>query len=114
MSFNEVDLKRIEKAAAAFLAEHRPPAHIRSQLDYEYQLAGQSVELLEVRPQWDLPTEINKRPFAKATYVRSRNLWKIYWMRGNLTWHPYETSEANSIDQFFSIVGADKFGCFFG
>ena len=114
MAFNEVDLKRIEKAASAFMAEHRPPAHIRSQLDYEYQIAGQSVELVEVRPRWDRPSEIMKRPFAKATYVRSQKYWKVYWMRGNLTWSPYETSEAKTIDQFFAIVGADKLGCFFG
>jgi hypothetical protein len=114
MAFNELDLKRIENAASAFLAEHRPPVHIRPQLDYEYQIIGQSVELIEVRPRWDKPSEIMKRSFAKATYVRSKNCWKVYWVRGNLTWSPYETSESKTIDEFFGIVGADKLGCFFG
>jgi Protein of unknown function (DUF3024) len=114
MAFNEMDLKRIAKAAEAFLAEHRPPVHIRPKLDFEYRVDGQSVELLEVRPKWDRPTEIMKRPIAKTTYVRTQNIWKIYWMRGNLTWHPYETSQAKSIDGFFALVGEDKYGCFFG
>ncbi|WP_414638958.1 DUF3024 domain-containing protein [Aquabacterium sp.] len=55
-----------------------------------------------------------KRPIAKATFVRTQSIWKIYWMRGNLTWHPYETSQTNSIDGFFKLVGEDKYGCFFG
>ena len=114
MSFNELDLQRINKAAAVFMAQHRPPVHVRAQLDYEHQISGQSVELLEVRPQWNCPSEIMKRPVAKATYVRTRNLWKVYWMRGNLTWHPHEPAEVKSVDQFFALVGADALGCFFG
>jgi hypothetical protein len=23
---------------------------------------------------------------AKVTYVHNKNIWKIYWMRGNLKW----------------------------
>ena len=114
MAFNELDLKRIEKAAEAFMAEHRPPPHIRPQLDFEYRVQNQTVELLEVRPRWDNPSEIMKRPIAKATYYRVRSQWNIYWMRGNLTWSPYETPHANSIDKFFKLVGEDKWGCFFG
>jgi hypothetical protein len=114
MAFNEVDLKRIEKAASDFLAARRPPPHIRAQLDLEYVIHNQTVELLEVRPRWNNPSEIAKRSFAKATFVRSANQWRIYWMRGNLKWHPYDPASTATVAQFFKIVDEDRYGCFFG
>ena len=78
MPFDELELKRIDKALSVFLAKRRPPAHIRQQLDLGYRLSGQSVELFEIRPQWDDPTKIHEHPFAKATYVKAQNVWKVY------------------------------------
>lgn len=28
-------------------------------------------------------------PVAKATYVKTQNIWKVYWMRADLRWHAY-------------------------
>ncbi len=39
MAFNDLDKKRIEKAMDAFLEKHRPPAHIRAELDIGYRIA---------------------------------------------------------------------------
>lgn len=83
MAFNaDLDRKRIENAMAAFLAKRRPPPHIRPQVDLGYRLIEQSVEIFEVRPQWDNPSIIREHPFAKATYVRTQNLWKVFWQPG--------------------------------
>lgn len=92
----------------------RPPVHVRAKLDFEYQVKQQSIELLEVRPMRDKPQEILKRPFAKATFVRLQNLWKIYWMRGNLQWHPYDPATVRTVDEFFKHAGEDRLGCFLG
>lgn len=115
MAFNDLELKRIEKALAAFLAKRRPPAHIRPQLDLGYDLSGQSVELVEIRPQWDNPKIIHRRPFAKATFVKTQNVWKVYWQRANLKWHGYEpVPTVPTIEKFLAVVDADEYGCFFG
>ena len=115
MAFNDLDRKRIENAMAAFLAKRRPPPHIRPQLDLGYRLIEQSVELFEIRPQWDNPSIIREHPFAKATYVRTQNLWKVFWQRADLKWHGYEpASTVKSIEEFLSAVDADPYGCFFG
>ena len=114
MAFNEMDLKRIEKAALDFLANKRPPPHLRAQVDLEYTVQNQSVELLEVRPRWNKPNEIAKRPFAKATFVRSVNQWRIYWVRGNGKWHAYDPPSTATVAQFFKHVEEDRYGCFFG
>ena len=115
MVFNELESKRIEKAMVAFLSVRRPPPHIRPELDIGYHLISQSVELLEIRPQWDNPSVIHEYPFAKATYVRTQNLWKVFWKRADLKWHGYEPAAmVKSIDEFLAAVDADPYGCFFG
>ena len=115
MTFNELELKKIEKALSAFLAKRRPPAHARKQLDLGYKLSGQSVELIEIRPQWDDPNEIHEHPFAKATYVKAQNVWKVYWRRADLKWHQYEpVPTVISIEKFLDVVDADSYACFFG
>ena len=114
MDFNELDLKRIETATEAFMAARRPPVQVRDQVDFEWRIDGQSVELLEVRPAWNRPEEIMRRPFAKATYVRRTNQLRVYGMRSTLKWHPYEPAVVSSVQAFFDLVHEDRLHCFFG
>ncbi|OIQ91411.1 hypothetical protein GALL_266850 [mine drainage metagenome] len=115
MAFNELDRKRIENAMGKFLAKRRPPPHIRPELDIGFRLIDQSVEIFEIRPQWDDPSIVHQYPIAKTTYVRTRNLWKIFWQRADLKWHGYEpASMVKTIDEFLAVVDADPYGCFFG
>jgi hypothetical protein len=115
VAFNQLELKRIEKALSAFLAKRRPPAHIRKQIDLGHRISGQSVELFEIRPQWDDPNTIREHPFAKATYVKTKNIWKVYWRRADLKWHQYEpVPTVSSIEKFLDVVDTDRYACFFG
>jgi hypothetical protein len=115
MALNDLELKRVERALAGFLAKRRPPPHIRPDLDIGYRIAGQSVEILEIRPQWDDRSIIHQYPIAKATYVRTQDVWKVFWKRADLKWHGYEpAAEVRSIEQFLAAVDADPYGCFFG
>jgi hypothetical protein len=115
MSFNDLEQKRIENALAAFLARRRPPVHVRAQVDIGCRQTGQSIELFEIRPQWDDPTIIREHPFAKATYVKTQKVWKVFWRRADLKWHGYEpTPTVKAIEEFIAIVHEDKHACFFG
>jgi hypothetical protein len=115
VTFNDLDTKRIENAMATFLAKRRPPPHIRPELDIGYRLNGQSIEIFEIRPQWDNPAITREHPLAKATYVRTQNLWKVFWKRSDLKWHGYEpAATVKSIDEFLAVVDADQYCCFFG
>ncbi|HKL26212.1 MAG TPA: DUF3024 domain-containing protein [Desulfuromonadales bacterium] len=54
-------------------------------------------------------------PVAKATYVKIRKIWKIYWMRADLKWHGYQPDPVvQSIEEFLEIVERDEYGCFYG
>jgi Protein of unknown function (DUF3024) len=115
MPLSQLETKRVEKALLVFLKEHRPPPHVRSKLDFGFRITGQSVELFEIRPQWDKPSVKREHPFAKATYVKTTGTWKVFWQRADLKWHGYEPApQVGSIEQFLAIVGADEYSCFFG
>ena len=115
MALSQIELVRCEKALAQFMERRRPPAHIRDQLDISYRVAGHSVELVEIRPDWQDRTKTAETPFAKATFVRTKNHWKVFWMRRDLKWHGYEPNlQVRSLEAFLNVVDRDEYGCFFG
>jgi hypothetical protein len=115
MPISEFEVKRCEKELEKFLAEKRPPAHVRGQLDFGYRIENQSVELFEIRPEWKNPERKMEIPFAKATFVKKERLWKIYWQRQDLKWHSYEPAPSTQyFEDFLAIVSEDANACFFG
>lgn len=115
MPLDELETRRVEKAVAAFMARRRPPPHVRPELDLVHRIRGQSLELYEVRPAWRRPGETVEQGVAKATYVRSRDVWKVYWPRADLKWHRYDPApEVESVEEFLTLVDEDRHACFFG
>lgn len=115
MALSEFEIKKIERAVSAFMDRRRPPPRIRSQVDFGYRIMGQSVELFEIRPRWDKPEETIEHPIAKATYVKSSGVWKVFWKRADMRWHRYQPNrQVRSIEDFLALVDNDQYGCFFG
>ena len=112
---NDIERKSIEKTIAAFVAKRRPPAHLRDQVDLSFRFDGRSVEIFEIRPRWDDPTERVEEAVAKARYLKSRDMWLVYWQRADLKWHKYgPVPEVSTIDAFLRLVDEDEYACFFG
>lgn len=98
-----------------YLEKTRPPEHMRHQIDIGYQIENQSVILFEARPFWNNPTQIMQEPYAKATFVKNKNAWKIYWMRSDSNWYAYEPHpEVTTLAEFLAIVDKDEYNCFKG
>jgi DUF3024 family protein len=115
VSFDELARKRIESAVAAYVQKRRPPVDIRPQLDLGFRVAGHSVEIFEIRPAFQRPTEMLEEPVAKATFVKSREVWKVFWQRADLKWHSYApVPTVGSVEKFLELVDADPYGCFWG
>ncbi|MCQ8884263.1 DUF3024 domain-containing protein [Pseudoalteromonas agarivorans] len=115
MALTEFEIKKIEKAANAFLNKRRPPVHIRNELDIGWRLEKQSVYIYETRPVWDSPNEYHDLDMAKATFIRAQGKWKIFWMRQDLKWHGYEPNMyVKTIEQVFAVIDHDEYACFFG
>ena len=115
MAFTEIEKRRHERDLERFLERRRPPPHIRPELDIGYRIAGHSVEIFEIRPDWQHPEEKREHPLAKATFVRTKNCWRVFWMRRDLKWHGYEPNpEVRSLAAFLAVVDHDEYCCFFG
>ncbi|HEX7887867.1 MAG TPA: DUF3024 domain-containing protein [Ramlibacter sp.] len=115
MALSELETARANKTLGEFIERRRPPPHIRHELDFGYRVSGQSVELFEIRPVWDRPSEKMERPVAKASFVRNQNVWRVYWQRADLKWHRYEPApEVPGLPEFLSVVEEDHHGCFWG
>jgi Protein of unknown function (DUF3024) len=80
MALNDIERKRVERTVDAYIQKRRPAPHIRPELDIGFRIKGQSVEIFAIRPRWREPGVKMEHPVAKATYVRSRDLWKIFWL----------------------------------
>ncbi|MDB5201342.1 MAG: hypothetical protein JWQ27_751 [Ferruginibacter sp.] len=97
------------------LEKIRPPEAIRPKLDLGYIIENQSIMLTEIRPVFRSPSQYAEYPYAKATWVKSTGKWKVYWMRGNLKWYPYDPKpEVKSLPEFLKLVDQDKYHCFKG
>ena len=115
MAISEFEVKRCEREVEKFLDVRRPSVHIRNEFDLGYRIESQSVELFEIRPEWQNPEKKIETPFAKATYIKKEKLWKVYWLRQDLKWHSYTPAPSvKYFEEFLSIVNEDANACFFG
>ncbi|RCR70726.1 DUF3024 domain-containing protein [Larkinella punicea] len=98
-----------------YIEKVRPPENIRKQLDLSYRIEDQSVILTEIRPIWNNPSESAEYSYAKATFIKSKNVWKIFWLRANLKWYSYEPMpEVSTLKEFLEIIDEDDYHCFKG
>jgi hypothetical protein len=115
MALTDLERRRCERDLAKFMDRRRPPPDIRPKLDIGYRITGHSVEIFEIRPDWQDPTKTMEHPVAKATFVRTKNVWRVFWMRRDLKWHGYEPNlEVHSLEAFLNVVDRDEYSCFFG
>ncbi|HLR25314.1 MAG TPA: DUF3024 domain-containing protein [Fodinibius sp.] len=115
MSFTKEELNQWEPIVRTFIERSRPPEHLRSQVDLAYTIDDQNIIIFEIRPQWDDPETKVKNNVAKATWVRSQQVWKIYWQKRDLKWHPYEPlPKVDSLETFIKEVDEDPNACFLG
>lgn len=115
MAFSEFESARYLKLLLDFTEQYGPKPEVRHKLRWDQQVEGQSIVLYEVRPRFMKPGEFGRYGFAKATFVKKENYWKVYWRRASGKWErypPYPTAE--SVEEFLAVVIADENGCFFG
>ena len=98
-----------------FIIKIRPAEEIREQLDISYKIEKQSIIIFEIRPNWRDANLKMESGIAKATFVKSDKLWKIFWMRADLKWHSYKPKPVvGDVSIFLKTVEEDKHGCFWG
>jgi hypothetical protein len=103
------------QAMELYLDKKRPPKDIRHKIDIDYKIEKQSIIIYEVRPHWMKKGEKIESEIAKATWVKARQCWKLYWLRASLKWDSYQpVPEVDTVNEFLEIVDEDRYGCFWG
>ena len=115
MPIDSLQMLDVIEVMENFLDFRRPPEHIRHQVDLAYRVEELSVFIFELRPRWDKPEDIREARIAKATWVKERQHWKIFWPRANKEWEPYKTVPfVGDLREFTRLVDEDKDSCFWG
>ncbi len=115
MAFSEFEARRIHMLVGRFIEKRRPSAHLRNLVDLGFRITGPSVEIFQIRPVWQHPSERIEQPVAKATYDSTRGVWTVYRQQGNLTWSRYEADpEVKALEGFLALLEEDRHACFFG
>lgn len=114
MAFDALDTTEVIEVMENFINKKRPPEEIRNKLDLSYRIENQSIFIYTIRPAWDNPKQILHHDMAKATHVKSKDMWKVFWMRGNLKWSPYKPPTVKTLKEFTDLVIEDKYSCFWG
>jgi hypothetical protein len=115
MALSEFERKRCERIIGAFINARRPAPNIREKFDLGFRVTDQTVEIFEIRPQWNRPSVKHERVVAKATYVKTDAVWRVYWQRRDLKWHRYDPAPVvDSLEAFVRLVDEDDHGCFWG
>ena len=78
MEISEFDIKRCEKLLEKLLTIHRPPVHIRNEMDIGYRIKDQSVEFFEVRPYGKDTSEKIEMSVEKTTYVKRQEFERVF------------------------------------
>ncbi len=89
---------------------------ISTEVDIEHRIDGQSLAVFERRPaRRGAPGETLELPVAKATYVHSRDHWRVCWQHADLRWHRYDPApEVPTVQAFLDLVDDDAYACLFG
>jgi hypothetical protein len=116
MAFTDLEIAgHMKVLEESFWSRHRPPLHLRDRVREGQRFTGQSIELFLVRPAFRRPGEFAEESIAKLTYVRSRNVWHLFWKRADGKWHRYPPRpEAKSLAAALGIIHEDANACFFG
>lgn len=115
MSFALLKTVDVIEIMENYVSRIRPPEHIREKLDITYSIDNQSVTLQEVRPLFNDPEIKKEYGYAKATFIKTSNKWKVYWMRSNLKWTLYAPQPiVNTLTEFVNLVEEDRHHCFKG
>lgn len=114
MAFTPLEKEEIEHLLSECLADRKQHA-AKKGFDIGYKFNNQSIEFFETLPSSDNEQGFFNLPVAKISYVRTQDVWKIYWVRGSLKWQGYlRCSETKKFNEALFFVNEDIDQIFWG
>ena len=114
MALSELELELIDKVVGGLCYEMNRP-EFKDELSIGYRIDKQDVVIFEKRPAYKQPTKFTEIPAAKLKYLRTKNEWRLFWMRGDLKWHAYNPKKKSvKLSDLVTEIKSDPYGCFWG
>jgi Protein of unknown function (DUF3024) len=116
MAFNDTEIARYADLIEKLIwSKRRPPLHLRDKVREGQRIEGHEIELFLVRPLFFDPSRRIESSIAKTRYIKSRDVWQVFWKRADGKWHWYPPRpEVKSFEGFLKLVNEDENGCFWG
>tara|TARA_R110001583_G_scaffold4077_8_gene24399 strand:- start:16 stop:375 length:360 start_codon:yes stop_codon:yes gene_type:complete len=114
MAFTQLEREEFEHLLSERLANRKQHA-AKKGFDIGYKFNNQSIEFFENHPSTNYERGFWNVHVAKLTYVRTKDVWKIYWMRGSLKWQGYlRCPETKKFNEALFFVNEDLDEIFWG
>jgi hypothetical protein len=103
------------EALENYIEKIRPEEALRDKVDVAYKIENQSIIIFEIRPSFLQPKQKIESQVAKATFVKAKDYYKVFWLRSDLKWHNYKpVPTVKTIRDFIQVVEEDTYSCFWG
>ncbi len=109
-----MNLKAIPTIAAIekiknFLSRIRPQEEIKSKLEINYKIIGQSVRCAKFIPVFN-GQKVNREYLnARACCLKSKNFWKLLWLLTNQKWNIYPPQPERTSHTAFCQLVEDEY-----
>ncbi|MBC8179995.1 DUF3024 domain-containing protein [candidate division KSB1 bacterium] len=114
MALTVLEVQLVKNTVGDLCHRKTNPA-LKDKLRFDYKIHNQNVILLEIRPGWRNPKEFMEQEFAKFQFIRTKRVWKLYWMRASGKWENYEPAPfSEDLGELVDVVDEDSYCCFFG
>jgi hypothetical protein len=120
MAFTEMETKRHEKSLENFLHKFRPKLKNKYGIDLSYMLVNQTIEIFRMIPRIAIgrPIDLSDQyedKIAKATFVKSKNHWKIYCCYAYVKWLRHrDRPTVRTLNEFYDEVYKEHSGVLTG
>lgn len=108
----DTELARVRRWCA-----HKVPARVRDKVRIECEADGRDVTIVESHAPSQLGAEEEwmRSPVARLRYMKSRRIWRLYWVDSNDRWHQYpELPWAPDVGELLAEIDRDPTALFWG
>jgi hypothetical protein len=95
----------------------RVPDAVRDRARIECEVAGRDVTIVERHPPRspEAGPDWTRSPVARLRYLKSRGVWRLYWIGGDESWQEYpDLPFSHSVDELLDEIERDPTALFWG
>lgn len=114
MALDDFNKAKVKKIVGGFCI-NSIPVRLRTEIQLDYSIRGNSVTLIERRKGYQDPLLWIDMKIAQFRYDIDTGMWSLFWWRHTGRWYNYENFEPSiNLQLLVDEVNEDPYGIFFG